>query len=73
MVERIFFALGRKPRVLRLPEWSMLALAQAAGWAGARGISVDLVRRMNRDQVFDCSDAVRDLGYSPRGFRPQFQ
>jgi nucleoside-diphosphate-sugar epimerase len=73
MVERIFLALGRKPRVMRLPEWSMLALAQAAAWAGAPGISVDLVRRMNRDQVFDHGDAMRDLGYSPRGFRPQFQ
>jgi nucleoside-diphosphate-sugar epimerase len=73
MVERIFFALGRKPRVIHLPEWSMLALAQAAVWTGAPGISVDLVRRMNRDQVFDYSDAVRDLGYSPRGFQPRFQ
>ncbi|MGH6881471.1 MAG: NAD-dependent epimerase/dehydratase family protein [Hypericibacter sp.] len=53
MIERIFEALGRRPRFIRVP--------------GLAAIS-DLARGMARDQAFDVGPAVRDLGYAPRRF-----
>jgi nucleoside-diphosphate-sugar epimerase len=53
MIERIFEALGRRPRFLRIP--------------GLAAVS-DLARRMARDQAFDIGPAARDLGYAPRRF-----
>lgn len=53
MIERIFEALGRRPRFIRVP--------------GLATIS-DLAKRMARDQAFDIGPAARDLGYAPRRF-----
>jgi nucleoside-diphosphate-sugar epimerase len=53
MIERIFEALGRRPRFIRVP--------------GLAAIS-DLAKRMARDQAFDIGPAARDLGYAPRRF-----
>ncbi len=71
MVLRVFEAIGAAPRVVALPPWLMQALASVAAQAGIPGINSDLVRRMNRDQVFDHADAMRDLGYTPRAFHPK--
>jgi nucleoside-diphosphate-sugar epimerase len=53
MIERIFEALGRRPRFVRIP--------------GLAAVS-DLAKRMARDQAFDIGPAARDLGYAPRRF-----
>ncbi|HWA45258.1 MAG TPA: NAD-dependent epimerase/dehydratase family protein [Hypericibacter adhaerens] len=53
MIERIFAALGRPPRLIRVP--------------GLAAVS-DLAKRMARDQAFDIGPAARDLGYAPRRF-----
>jgi nucleoside-diphosphate-sugar epimerase len=53
MIERIFEALGRRPRFLRVP--------------GLATVS-DLAKRMAQDQAFDIGPAARDLGYAPRRF-----
>jgi nucleoside-diphosphate-sugar epimerase len=53
MIERVFAALGRRPRFVRIP--------------GLAAVS-DLAKRMARDQVFDSGPAARDLGYAPRRF-----
>jgi nucleoside-diphosphate-sugar epimerase len=73
MLERIFQALGRRPRILPVPlALYRGALAAARLHPRLRGLSLDVADRMNQDLVFDYADAVRDLGYRPRGFAPEF-
>lgn len=70
MVRRVSAALGRKPRIVRVP-LGVFAVATALlrlvprcrQWTPA------MAGRMNRDLVFDHADAVRDLGYAPRAFK----
>ena len=71
MVERIYAALGRRPRFLRAPA-ALLRL-------GLRGLSKlqrfayltpEMADRMNQDMVFDINAAGRDFGYQPRTFQP---
>jgi len=74
MVETIFLALGRKPRLLPLPSFclgSMLALAKRAGLVKVRHISPETFRRMNSDQIYDTGEGLRLLRYSPRKFEPE--
>jgi nucleoside-diphosphate-sugar epimerase len=71
MVERIFCAMGRKPRFFRMPIFAF----EVAAWLarihpGYRHITSSMARRMEQDMVFDFDDASRDFGYSPRGFCP---
>ncbi|MBL8493609.1 MAG: NAD-dependent epimerase/dehydratase family protein [Burkholderiales bacterium] len=73
MVRRIFIALGRTPRFVRVP----LPLFRLAMWCIARlpryrDFNPEMARRMNHDLVFDCSDAERDFGFAPRRFQPRF-
>ncbi len=69
MVARIFTALGRRPRVLTVPLWAFrLAVTMLRCLPRYRQWSAAMAERMNRDLVFDHADAVRDLGFKPRGF-----
>ena len=72
MAERVFEGLGRRPRILSLPPpvWS-LALKLASPIL--RGATTAMGDRMAEDLVFDAAPAVRDLGWSPRPFRPDFR
>lgn len=70
MVGRVFVALGRRPRFLVLPLGIFrLALFGLHLFPRYRHWSVAMAERMNRDLVFDHSDAVRDFGYFPKPFR----
>jgi hypothetical protein len=72
MVERIFEALNRPPRIVPVPPmlWSLaLRLAGPLLPGATAGMGV----RMSEDLVFDPSAATRDLAWRPRPFRPQFQ
>ncbi len=71
MVERVFTAMGKTPRVITLPEAFLQVLAAMASGAGVSGINAQMVRRMNLDQVFDYFEATRDFDYAPRGFEPE--
>lgn len=69
MVARIFTALGKPPRFIRIPLWVfravifvMKALPPFRKWSPA------MVERMNQDMIFDHEDAERYLNFSPRGF-----
>lgn len=75
MAERIFMALDRKPMIVDIPE-SLWRLAFAGlnllqpGRAVKRNIG--MVLRMNQDLWFDALPAVRDFGYAPGPFQPDF-
>lgn len=71
MVERIFLGLDRRSRIVRLP----MALLHFAIYVARilprfRQLTPEMAHRMEKDLVFDHMPAVRDFGYSPRGFRP---
>lgn len=70
MVRRVFAALDRRPRLVAIP---LLGFRIAVGCVRVfpryRHWSAAMAERMNRDLLFDHSDAVRDLGFSPRPFR----
>lgn len=72
MVARIFEAMGRRPRFVRVP----LALFRLAMWVVSRvpryrDFNAEMARRMNDDLVFDPTPAARDFGFAPRGFAPE--
>jgi len=70
MVNRVFAALGRRPRFLVVPLGVFkLALIGLRLFPRYRHWSVAMAERMNRDLVFDHSDAVRDWGFLPRAFQ----
>lgn len=69
MVSRIFSALGKKPRFVKCPLWLfglmvfvLRVLPRYRKWSAA------MAQRMNKDMVFDHSEARRDLGFVPRSF-----
>ncbi len=69
MVARVFAALGRRPRLLTVPLWVFrLAVSVLRCLPRYRQWSAAMAERMNRDLVFDSTDAARDLGFKPRGF-----
>lgn len=70
MIERIFLALGRKPRFVILPLWIFrVTIFCLRVWPPFRHWSPAIAERMNSDLVFDHTDARRDLGFTPRPFR----
>lgn len=69
MILRIFATLGRRPRMLNVPLWAFrLAVAlvhlipRYRHWSGA------MAERMNRDLVFDHTDAACAFSFNPSGF-----
>lgn len=70
MVERVFDAAGKKPRVVPLPAWSLrMALPAARPFLPAR-YGAGMFERMNEDLAFDAQPAAHALGFRPRGFQP---
>lgn len=71
MVERIFYGLGKRPRILALPPevWRL-------GFTLARpflpGSSAQMGARMDADLTFDSKPAQDDLNWRARPFRPRF-
>lgn len=72
MLERIFRALGREPRILPVPLFLYrAAIAVARLLPRYRGLTPEVAERMNRDMVFDCAAAEQALGLRPRPFTPE--
>lgn len=69
MVTRVFQALGQRPVFLVVPIWlfkcALVALRMLPRY---RRWNADMVLRMNRDMVFDHSEARRDFGFDPQPF-----
>lgn len=69
MVERVFAALGRRPRIVSVPGALLrVAVPLARCLPRYQHLSLEMAYRMNRDLVFDHADAARDLGFAPRAF-----
>jgi nucleoside-diphosphate-sugar epimerase len=69
MVARIFSALGRPVRLLPVPLFAFrFAVAILRLVPRYRNWSSAMAERMNRDLVFDHSEATRDFGFAPRAF-----
>lgn len=69
MAGRLFDALGRRRRFVRLPRRLLRgALAVAAHLPRLGHLSPDMADRMQIDQTFDATMAARDFGYAPRPF-----
>ena len=69
MIARVFAALGRRPRLLTVPLWAFrLVVSVLRCLPRYRLWSAAMAERMNRDLVFDHTEAARDLGVKPRGF-----
>lgn len=71
MVDRIFTALGRPARVLRLPEWLFVLLVNLVGrLKPGSGMNGEMVRRQKFELVFDDGLARELFAYDPRPFEP---
>jgi nucleoside-diphosphate-sugar epimerase len=72
MVEAIFLALGKRPRIVRIPlKLASLLMKGATLFPAYRHLNREMIERENQDICFDSSDAARDFGYSPRTFQYQ--
>ena len=72
MISRIFPAVAKPARILRLPQWLFVMLVKLAKiFASGGSINEEMVRRQLNDLVFDDSQARELLGYDPRPFTPQ--
>ena len=69
MVERIFIALGKSPRFIRIPlNIFKLAVICLRIFPRYRHWSAAMAERMNKDLVFEHIDAAKNFGYKPRPF-----
>jgi nucleoside-diphosphate-sugar epimerase len=69
MVARVFNNMRRPARLLPVPLWMFQAgMAVLKLVPGFRHWSAAMAERMNRDLVFDHSEAARDLDFNPRRF-----
>lgn len=72
MIARIFDALGKRPRFVRIPLWLFqLGFPVARASPRFRHWSIGMAERMNQDSVFDHVSAALDLGLAPRPFMLQ--
>ncbi|MDD5383775.1 MAG: NAD(P)-dependent oxidoreductase [Gallionella sp.] len=71
MVGRVFSVMDKQERFLVVPlSIFRLAVMCLRIWPRFRNWSAAMAERMNNDLVFDHADAIRDLGFSPKPFRP---
>jgi nucleoside-diphosphate-sugar epimerase len=71
MVRRIFTAMEKPAKLIRLPEWLFVQLARFAGVSKiGKGINMEMVKRQRLDLVFDDREARELLNYNPRPFAP---
>jgi nucleoside-diphosphate-sugar epimerase len=73
MVQRIFQAMGKPPRIIPLPLKLILTTCNLANLITPKGPNAAIFIRMNQDLIYDFTDAVKALNYTPRPFLPDFQ
>jgi nucleoside-diphosphate-sugar epimerase len=72
MVERVFEGLGRRPRIIPMPEW-LWRLAFTLARPFLPGATAQMGARMGDDLTFDNGPAMRSFGWNPRNFHPNFK
>ena len=71
MLVRIFAAMKKPTRLIRLPQWLFIQMVRTAGVFGmGEGINSEMVKRQHADLVFDNQPARELLDYRPRSFSP---
>ena len=71
MVTRVFKAVGKPVRMLRLPEWLFVLLVRLVSvFRPGSGVNSEMVKRQQNDLVFDDRLARQLLDYRPRPFSP---
>jgi nucleoside-diphosphate-sugar epimerase len=69
MICRVFGAVGRRPRMLPVPLLAFrIAVTVLRLLPRYRNWTAAMAERMNRDLVFDHSEAAKDLAFKPRAF-----
>lgn len=71
MLRRVLAVAVPQARLVRLPGPLFRLGVRALRQLGLRGAGEGLLARFDRDLVYDAGPARRDLGYSPRDFRPE--
>jgi nucleoside-diphosphate-sugar epimerase len=72
MVQRVLDCLEPPPRLLPVPGWPLrVALGLAHRLGALPDASEAILHRLQRDLVYDCTAARRDLDYAPRAFVPE--
>ena len=71
MLRRTLAVAVPQARLVRLPGALFRGGVRTLRAFGMRGAGEGLLARFDQDQVFDAGPAQRDLGYSPRPFRPE--
>lgn len=73
MVARIFWGMGRPPRIVSIPLilWRIGFFTKGLISAGS-AVNFEMARRMNKHMYFEHTEAAADFGFSPRGFQPIF-
>lgn len=72
MAERVFLGMGRRPRIVAIPE-GLWALGFALARPLLKGATAQMGKRMSRDLTFKAALAERDLSWRPRPFQPDFR
>ncbi|MDZ7841095.1 MAG: NAD-dependent epimerase/dehydratase family protein [Gammaproteobacteria bacterium] len=67
MVERIFHALDKPVRIVKVPAGLYRTILAVVGVVRA-DVTASMADRMSRDLVFDSTDARTDFGFAPQGF-----
>jgi nucleoside-diphosphate-sugar epimerase len=71
MIERIFSSSGLSPRILTLPTFLMRGIVRILRWLpNQNDITPEMVERMEQDLCYDHRDAINELDWHPRGFKP---
>jgi len=71
MVERIFVAMNRRPRILPLPKAALRLAGTVGRWLPPLAfIRPSMIDRMSTDLIANNDRASTLLGYTPRGFAP---
>ena len=71
MVERVFCAMGRRPRLLMLPTGLLrkaFKFASMIGIVRESSFGASIFQRMNEDLVFETAESVNLLNHNPREF-----
>ena len=69
MINRIFSALNKKPRFIRIPRWLFQLTISVLNWLPRyRHWTAAMAERMNRNLVFDSINLQQDLRFQPGSF-----